>query len=227
MLPIPAPRWQLLIYRLPSNPSRARVAIWRELRRLGALPLQQAVSAVPELGDLPDALDGIVERIERDGGTVYRYALADLTTAQQARLVDEWNALRGQEFAEIVEECETKFTREVEFEIFRANLTAGEAEEIEADLDKIRGWFARVAARDWFDAPNRAAAETAIAACETLLDDFVQRVYMAEMADGPALDPPAALTWGEFPRLAPLDETDDTKDDAGLGSDSVEDKRGA
>jgi hypothetical protein len=195
-------RWQLLIYRLPSNPSRARVAIWRELRRLGALPLQQAVSAVPELGELPAALDSIVERIERDGGTVYRYTLAELDAAQQRRLVEEWNALRAQEFAEIVEECETKFTREVEFEIFRANLTAGEAEEIEADLDKIRHWFAHVAARDWFAAPNRAAAAAAIAACELLLDDFVQRVYLVEMADGPALEPPAALAWGDFPRLA-------------------------
>src|SRR4051812_3407476 len=108
MHPDPNLRWQLLIYRLPSNPSRARVAIWRELRRLGALPLQQAVSAVPELGELPAALDSIVERIERDGGTVYRYTLHALDAAQQRRLVYEWNALRAQEFAEIVEECETK-----------------------------------------------------------------------------------------------------------------------
>src|SRR6476469_10374337 len=104
--------WQLLIYRLPSNPSRARVAIWRELRRLGALPLQQAVSAVPELGELPAALDSIVERIERDGGTVYRYTLHALDAAQQGRRVGEWNALRGRGFAESVEGCETQFTRE-------------------------------------------------------------------------------------------------------------------
>jgi hypothetical protein len=194
--------WHILIYRLPSNPSRARVATWRELRRLGALPLQQSVAVVPELGELVLTLDGIVERILRDGGTVYRYALRDLDVEQHARLVSEWNALRAQEFAEIVEECETKFTREVEFELFRNNLTAGESEEIEADLDKIRAWFARVAARDWFGAPHRAAAEQAIAACEELLDDFTQRVYQLEMAEGPALDPPAALAWGAFPRVA-------------------------
>lgn len=195
-------RWQLIIYRLPSTPSRARVATWRELRRLGALPLQQSVSVVPELGELPAALDDIAARIARDGGTCYRFALTELDGAQQARLVAEWNALRAQEFAELVEECETKFTREVEFEIFRANLTAGEAEEIEADLEKIRVWFARVAARDWFAAPNRGAAEAAIAACEALLDDFMQRVYLAEMADGPSLAPPAALAWGARPHVA-------------------------
>ena len=49
-----------------------------------------------------------------------------------------------QEYEEIVEECETKFEREIEFEIFRGNLTAAEAEEIEADLEKIKTWFERV-----------------------------------------------------------------------------------
>ena len=34
--------WSLLIYRLPTQPSSARFAIWRDLRRLGALPLQQS-----------------------------------------------------------------------------------------------------------------------------------------------------------------------------------------
>ena len=192
--------WQLFIYRLPQTPSRARVAVWRELRRLGALPLQQAVAALPELGDLGAALDSIERRVMSEGGSVYRFVLDNLCPEQQARLRAEWNRLRAQEFAEIVEECETKFTREVEFELFRDNLTAGEAEEIEADLEKMRGWFERVAARDWFDAPRRREAEAAIAACAQLLDDFVERVYLREAANGPALEPPARLAWGDLAR---------------------------
>ena len=155
---------------------------------------------MPDVGEFSATLDGIATRIASEGGTVYRYLLDTLSVAQHARLVDEWNALRAQEFAEIVEECETKFAREVEFEIFRANLTAGEAEEIEADLEKIRAWFARVVARDCFAAANRGAAEAAIRVCEELLDDFMQRVYLTEMADGPALAPPLALAWDDFPR---------------------------
>jgi hypothetical protein len=210
------PSWQLFIYRLPPTPSRARVAVWRELRRLGALPLQQAVAVVPELGDLGAALDGIEQRVLSEGGSVYRFALSDLSAAQQARLRAEWNALRAQEFAEIVEECETKFTREVEFELFRNNLTAGEAEEIEADLEKIRTWFARVAARDWFGAPNRPEAEAAIEACARLLDDFVERVYVLEATAGPSLEPPAQLAWEELPRVAD-----------GLAADTPETPEGA
>jgi hypothetical protein len=201
--------WSLLIYRLPTQPSRVRVAVWRELRRLGALPLQQGVVALPAVEYLSGRLAEIEQRIQTEGGISYRFALNDLDEAQAGRLRAEWNALREQEYAEIIEECETKFAKEIEFEIFRGNLTAGEAEEIEADLDKIRAWFARVGARDLFGATNRAEADRAIAHCGELLEDFVERVYRAEeIAGGPVLERPLDLPWGSV-------------DDASTRSDDV------
>ena len=102
-----------------------------------------------------------------------------------------------QEYDEIVEECETKFEREIEFEIDRDNLTASEAEEIEADLEKIRAWFGRVSDRDVFGAPGRDRAEAAIARCVRQLEDFERRVFEAEGEEGPSFAPPAKLPWGE------------------------------
>lgn len=174
-----------------------RVAVWRELRRIGALPLQQAVVVLPEEGGLSDKLDAIAERVRKQGGVVYRFPLTDLSEQDRARLEGEWNALRTQEYEEIVEECETKFEREIEFEIFRENLTAAEAEEIEADLEKIKTWFERVGARDVFAVAARERAEAAIAKCERLLEDFVQRVYDAETEHGPSLEPPSDTAWSE------------------------------
>ncbi len=188
--------WQLFIYRLPGRPSRARVAAWRELRRLGALPLQQGVVAVPELGDLAARLDAVEQRVVDEGGEAHRFRLTDLPSRERKRLEHGWSALRRQEYAEIVEECESKFAREVEFEIFRGNLTAGEAEEIEADLEKLRSWFDRVSARDWFGAELSAEARAQIAHCERLLEDFIERVYEAEMESGPSLEAPADVPWG-------------------------------
>jgi hypothetical protein len=194
---MPPTAWRLLAYRLPPQPSSTRVAVWREIRRLGAVSLQQSCIVVPEIDGVIERLDAIVARIHASGGTEHQFTLRDLGAKTQARLSDEWNALRAQEFAEIVEECETKFRREVEFEIFRDNLTAAEAEELEADLDKIRSWFGRVRARDWFDAPGRPEAESAIVECERLLDDFTERVFHRESEEGPSLLPPADVPWGE------------------------------
>jgi len=174
-----------------------RVAVWRELRRIGALPLQQAVVALPEEGGLSDQLDAIADRVRNQGGIVYRFPLAGLSEEDRARLQGEWNALRTQEYEEIVEECQTKFEREIEFEIFRGNLTGAEAEEIEADLEKIKTWYERIRARDVFAVADRERAETAIAKCERLLEDFVQRVYDAETEHGPSLEPPVGTDWSE------------------------------
>src|SRR5262249_13950822 len=117
-------QWELFLYRLPSEPSRTRVAVWRELRRLGALPLGQAVVAVPCLERFTAGIDTIEQRVTSGLGTSFRFKLLGLDNVQRGRLQSDWNALREHEYAEIVEECETKFLKEIEFEIFRDNLTA-------------------------------------------------------------------------------------------------------
>gem|GEM_PF-1366663 len=190
--------WELFLYRLPSEPSGTRVAVWRELRRLGALPLGQAVVAVPRVEPFVAGIDAIEQRVSEGLGTSYRFRLRNLDGAQRDRLQADWNAVRAHEYAEIVEECETKFLKEIEFEIFRNNLTASEAEEIEADLEKLKSWYGRVRVRDVFDAPRRSDAERAIKSCERALEDFVERVYHAEAAGGPNLDAPAELSWGDL-----------------------------
>src|SRR5439155_21098743 len=95
--------------------------------------------------------------------------------------------LSAKQYAEIVEECETKFVREVEFETFRQNFTFAEAEEIEQDLDKVRRWFARVRERDWFGADGREEVRAWVARCAELLDSFYAEVHAraAGHAGGP------------------------------------------
>lgn len=206
--------WRLLIYRLPSQPSRPRVAIWRELRRLGALPLQQSVVVVPDIEPFASAITAITARITHEGGTSHGFRLANLPAEQHLQLVREWNALRDHEYAEIIEECETRFRKEIEFEIFRNNLTGSEAEEIEADLEKIRAWLARITERDVFSATRRAEADAAVQICDEMLDDFNQRVYLAEAEQGGlSLDLPESVSWGALMDMTSHQELEDELDD--------------
>ncbi|WP_251095520.1 Chromate resistance protein ChrB [Streptomyces sp. Caat 7-52] len=48
----PGSRWLILVIKPAAEPSRHRVAVWRELRRIGALSLGQGVWAVPEVPGL-------------------------------------------------------------------------------------------------------------------------------------------------------------------------------
>jgi hypothetical protein len=169
--------WLLLTYKVPTQSSRARVAVWRDLKRLGALYLQQAVCVLPALPDVVVALDQVRQRIEDLDGTSFSARLADLSGSDQAQLVDGFRANSEREYAEIIEECETKFFKEIEFERFRKNYTYEETEEIGQDLDKLRRWLAKIIDRDWVRAPGRAEAEAKVAECATMLEEFEAEVF--------------------------------------------------
>ncbi len=193
--------WLVLVYRVPTEPASKRVAVWRELKRLGALYLQQCVCVVPWRAPLKTEMERIAAKIPGYGGEFTLFEVPVLGTADEAKIIDAFRAQRDKEYAEIVEECETKFAKEVEFEHFRQNYTYEEAEEITQDLDKIRRWFARVVERDWFDAPGRGEVEGWISRCQELLDAFEQEVYR-RVGDGVA-DEPDPMSHSDDANLPP------------------------
>jgi hypothetical protein len=164
--------WLLLIYKVPSEPSRPRVAVWRELKRLGGLYLQQAVCILPARPETSDALAAVRQRIDALGGTSYFFRVDDVDAAQEGALVDGVRRLASKEYADIVEECETKFVKGIEFERFRGNYTFEEAEELRQELEKLKRWRERVAARDWFAADGAGALDQWLARCEELIEEF-------------------------------------------------------
>lgn len=170
-------RWLLLIYRVPSESSRARVAVWRDLKRLGGLYVQQAVCVLPDREEVRESLQRVRERIDELGGSNIFITLADVEPDVRRTFVDGFRANSAKEYAEIVEECDTKFVKEIEFERFRENYTFEEAEEIRQDLEKLRRWLERVEARDWMRADGRDEARRKVAECESLLEQFEADVY--------------------------------------------------
>jgi hypothetical protein len=195
--------WILVVYRVPTEPASRRVTIWRDLKRLGALYLQQCVCILPRRDPVQEEISRIIAKIPALGGEYTRFDIPQLPPADEAKIVAAFRTLRDKEYAEIVEECETKFVKEIEFEHFRQNYTFEEAEEIGQDLEKIRRWYGRVVERDWFAAPGRAAVEDRIARCQELLNDFEQTVYRRNGDDDPqqtlALGPLVAVPQKEDP----------------------------
>ena len=178
----------MLVYRVPTEPSSTRVAIWRDLKRIGVHYLQQCVCVLPRRPDLRLAIEGVREKIGRLGGSSNLFEVPYLSPDDEASLIGGFRELVAKQFAEIVEECETKFVKEIEFETFRQNYSFAEAEEIEQDLEKIRRWFARVRERDWFEAPGREAVEAWIGRCADLLEGFYVEVHARTSGSGVSPD---------------------------------------
>jgi len=60
-------KWIFVSYTVPANPSRARVFIWRELRKLGAINYQ-TVWVLPYSKDISDKIQNLKKVIENCGG---------------------------------------------------------------------------------------------------------------------------------------------------------------
>src|SRR5258707_4004285 len=61
--------WLLLVYRVPSEPTRLRAAVWRRLKSLGAIYLQNSAAALPASIDAERALRKLRREILGMSGT--------------------------------------------------------------------------------------------------------------------------------------------------------------
>jgi hypothetical protein len=198
--------YYLLIYQVPSKPTAARVGIWRELKRIGVLYLQQSVCIIPSSRPILAHLQRITARIESFGGDYHLLPMRSLPAEEEAKVINGFLKQSNMQYGEIIENCEVNFTKEIEFEIFRKNFSYGEAEEIRQDLDKIRGWYERVVERDWFGASRRDEARDWIARCEKLLEEFEERVFAAQRGDeaGHQNDGPSVLAESNRTSVVPI-----------------------
>jgi hypothetical protein len=169
--------WQVITYRLPTEPSRHRVAVWRELRRLGAVALQQGTWAVPDGEQFAVGLAQVVEAIKAAGGEPVVLDVAD-DEASTAQLEALFTALREAEWGEFLSDC-GKYETELAGEVTRGKLTLAELDEEEQSLDRLRRWYRTIRARDLFGAPSAPVAERRLKECTEALEDFAEQVYQA------------------------------------------------
>ena len=172
--------WLLLVYRIPSEPTRLRATVWRRLKSLGAVYLQNSAAALPATDGAERALRRLRgEILEMNGSAVL---LTCSALAGEQDMVALFQAARDDEYDEILDKCHD-FHAGLDKEYRASHFTYGELEENEVELVKLKNWYAKVAARDVFGAPKRAVAVEALDACEQALERYAARVY-AEQDEG-------------------------------------------
>jgi ChrB-like protein len=93
--------WILLSSRLPREPSRLRLAIWRRLKRLGAVLIHDAVWMLPADAKTREAFEWLAEEIEEQGGTAWVWEAASLSAAQDRAAVESFRREADARYAEI------------------------------------------------------------------------------------------------------------------------------
>ena len=160
--------------------STLRVHVWRKLRSLGALYLQNSVALLPDHAETSRAVTKLVDRVRRSGGTGRVLSITLLDESEEAAVTAQFCAERSDEYQEIVSRVPA-FLEEIAYERRRGRATYAEVEESEADLERLQKWLARVRGRDYFDAPGHAEAELAVERCAAELAAFEAEAFAAEL----------------------------------------------
>src|SRR5262245_53136138 len=77
-----ARRWLLFVHQLPPTPSNLRVRTWRRLQQLGAVPVKQAVYALPDTPGAREDFEWLKTETNASGGDATVFA---------AGTVDSWS----------------------------------------------------------------------------------------------------------------------------------------
>ncbi len=171
-------RWVVVVIRLPAGPSRHRVAIWRELRHLGALTLAPGVWAAPATPAFQPGIQHAGELARRADGKILILDADPHDQTTSAQLAADFTAARQDEWAEFAADCD-KYQAELAKEQRLGKLTLAELEEEEHSLERLRRWWRDLKARDAFSLPEATDAEQRLKRCEQLLDAYADNVYRA------------------------------------------------
>jgi hypothetical protein len=149
----------LLAYRLPREPSTPRTAVWRKLRRLGAVQVLDGLAALPLDARNREQLEWLAEEIVEAGGEATIW-VGELTSAAQEReLARRMVEAVAAEYRTLIEQAAT--AREQ---------PAGPRRRT---LKRLRREVRRIRARDYFPPQERESALRALDELGALVEEPV------------------------------------------------------
>jgi hypothetical protein len=160
-----AHRWMLLIHQIPPSPPYFRAKVGKRLQRLGAVPIKNSVYVLPLTSATQEDFQWVAREIVSDGGDATLCTAHFVEGLRDDQVEALFHTAREADYAQLAEDARASATglpprlaREDE-----------RRSELEATLLRLRKRMAEVAAIDFFGAPGREAAESALSSLERRL----------------------------------------------------------
>jgi hypothetical protein len=179
--------WLLLTYKVPPEPAAKRIALWRKLKSMGAVYLRDGVCLLPKTDDHLRRLKVIENEIEKIAGEAVLLETVGLDRAQEEKVVGRFTADRDEAYREFIEKC-ADFEAEIAKETKAEHFTYAELEENDEDLEKLKGWLAKIRKLDFYQAPLSSEADARLSHCTGLLEAYAKRVFEAHEENRPQVD---------------------------------------
>jgi hypothetical protein len=131
--------WLLLLIRLPATHSAERVAIWRKLKKSGAIQIQTSTYVLPDDPPRYETFQWLTQHIRDAGGDATLVRAREIDGFSNERLIELFNAARAKEYA-LLREMLRPLTA-----------TTRRTSKLGGKLDRIRKQFRAIREADFFD----------------------------------------------------------------------------
>ena len=141
--------WLVFSYSLPSKAqSSPRVALWRRLRRLGAIAPTGGIHLLPAREECLEAFQWLAEEAKQANGDALVMHVEQFEGLNDAELMERFRQARAEDYAELEAQA-----HEIEKSL-RAQLNPEEHSRLQEALNKLQRRHADIVRVDFFDAPE-------------------------------------------------------------------------
>lgn len=94
----PPDKWLLLLYGLPTKKNGARVSLWRQLKKCGALPLKTSASLLPDIPEHKERFQWLAQQVRDAGGEASLLRVSEIEGLSSGDLVRQFNETRAADY---------------------------------------------------------------------------------------------------------------------------------
>src|SRR5262245_23807536 len=175
--------WLLLVHHLPPRPTRLRVRVWRRLQKLGAATVKNSVYVLPWSDRHLEDFTWLNQEIVSGGGEAAVFRASAVADATDGEIIAAFRRDRDAEYARLASGL-LGLARRIEGRRSDDVPAHGTLEAFETEVEAMQSELNHVEGVDFFKAPGRARAATAMERCRTLLRRAQGRKPSARPAAG-------------------------------------------
>jgi hypothetical protein len=136
-----ATSWLLLLFSLPTNRKTERVAVWRRLRKMGAVPIKTSTYLLPDESPQYEQFQWLAQQIRDYGGDSTLVRAQGIEGLTRDEIVSLFNAARDKEYAELRKTLQNFISRR----------KRSDAEFVAVELERLTKQFRELREIDFFD----------------------------------------------------------------------------
>ena len=142
-------QWILLLYGLPTKKGAARVSLWRQLKKCGALPLKTSAYLLPDKPENYERLQWLAQQVRDSGGEATIIHITEIEGLRHEDIVRQFNEARATDYEQLKAALN---------ELTQQN-RKGIREDFSSELDKLTRQFEDIRKIDFFESPRAQDAQ--------------------------------------------------------------------